>query len=104
MPKPVVDTDIGGCLAPAGGRFELREGEGEDCDDFAPPMAACNEGGGGRFIFWWGWTMVADSSVAITIAAKVAMAPALQECDLDLACAREDYLLMRRLCFGTFVP
>ncbi len=65
----MVDTEAGGCLTPEGGRFELREGEGEECEDFAPLRVVCTDVGGGRFIFWWGcgWGNIGGSSVAITI-------------------------------------
>ena len=46
---PPVGIVGGGCLKPATGLLELREGEGEDCDDLTPLAGVCT-GGGGRFI------------------------------------------------------
>lgn len=36
---------------PVGGRFELREGDGEEREDLTPLTAVCAEDGRGRFIF-----------------------------------------------------
>ena len=54
-------------MKPDGGLLELREGEGEDCDDLAPLTDAWTVGGGGRFIFWWGGAGLVAIAVAILI-------------------------------------
>ena len=61
---PLVAVALDGCLKPGGGRFEPRDGEGEDCEDFAPLIEVCN-GGGGRFIFWCGRAGRAEITAAI---------------------------------------
>ena len=75
---------LGGCLNPGGGRFELREGEGEDCEDFAPFTEVCTEGGGGRFIFcvWGTGTGLAETVVAIR---SILVAQTLQSMDCAIS-------------------
>lgn len=46
----MVDAGLGGCLMPAGGRFELRDGDGEEREEFTPLAVLCVKDGGGRFI------------------------------------------------------
>lgn len=47
---PMVDAGAGGCFMPVGGRFALRDGDGEEREDLTPLTALCAEDGGGRFI------------------------------------------------------
>lgn len=62
---PLTVVAAGGCLKPDGGRFEPREGEGEDCEDLAPLMVVCTEGRGGRFNFCCGRADLAGMTAAI---------------------------------------
>ena len=48
---PLTVDAAGGCLNPDGGRFDPREGEGDECKDLAPLMVVCTAGRGGRFSF-----------------------------------------------------
>lgn len=62
---PLTVVAAGGCLKPKGGRFDPREGEGEECDDLAPLMVVCTEGRGGRFNFCCGRADLAGMTAAI---------------------------------------
>jgi len=62
---PFADAVLGGCLKLGGGRFELKDGEGDDCEDFAPCTDVCTIGGGGRFILGGPGTGLAATAVAI---------------------------------------
>lgn len=59
-------AELGGCMAPDGGGFELRDGDGEDWEDFTPLTPVCTEGGGGRFIFCCIGVGLAATAVAMT--------------------------------------
>lgn len=62
---PFAAPALGGCLNPDGGRFELSEGEGDDCEG-APLMDVCNAGGGGRFTLEGIPAGLAETAVAIS--------------------------------------
>ena len=63
---PLVGIAGGGCLNPATGLLELREGEGEDCDDLTPLMGVWT-GGGGRLILWVGGGGAGFVAIAVAI-------------------------------------
>lgn len=53
-------------MKPATGLLELREGEGEDCDDLTPLMGVWT-GGGGRLILWVGGGGAGFVAIAVAI-------------------------------------
>ena len=62
---PLANGAGGGCLKaePEGGRFVLKEGDGEDWWEWTPLV--CTAGSGGRFIFWWGAEGLLATAVAM---------------------------------------
>lgn len=61
----LLPAELGGCLKPGGGRFELSDGDGDDCK--GPPLVlVCIVGGVGRLTFEGGTAGLADIAAAIS--------------------------------------
>lgn len=60
---PLAFAEFGVCLAADGGRFEERDGDGDDLEELTPLVWM--PGGTGRFIFegMFGWTAVATGAI-----------------------------------------